>query len=76
MKLEPAEAEAISNLLVNPDFRVYMQMLGKRGEQDMKVLVWTKEDKDVYQGRTQVWSELIDDINQAPQTVQDYKKSK
>lgn len=64
------------SLLNNAAFRTYMEMLGKHGEQDMKALVWATKDKEVYQGRTQVWSELIDALNQAPQTVQDYKKSK
>lgn len=77
LKLSPAEAEAVANLLNNHDFRTFLTAMGNYGEQVMHAYIWSAPDvRDTLQGKAQAVTEWVEAINEAPATVENYKKSK
>lgn len=76
MKLLPKQAEAITRLLTNPDFRVYMDLLGDEAEKSMMLLIKATGDLATKQGRCQVYTELLEAIGDAKSTLESYQNSK
>lgn len=75
--LDAAQAEAVANLLNSHDFRVFMGAVSNHGEQVLQAYIYASDDfRATLQGKCQAVTELIDAVNAAPETVQNYKKSK
>lgn len=76
MKLTREQAEAITRLLTIPEFRVFMDIVGSEGEKAMQVLINSKDGLKCKQGRCQVYTEIVDAVATAKQTLEDYSNSK
>ena len=76
MKITIEQAEAITQLLTTPEFRVFMELLGDEGEKSMQVLIMTKDNLESAQGRCQVYTEIVDAVATAKSTLESYQNSK
>ena len=76
MKLSEEQAEAIMRLLAIPEFRVFMELLGTKGEESMQQLIHAKDGLESKQGRCQAYTEIVDAVATAKSTHEQYQNSK
>ena len=76
IKLTQEQAGAIVRLLPNPDFRVFMDILGAKGEESMMQYVNATASRKTKQGKCQAYTEIVDVVATAKKTFDDYSNSK
>lgn len=76
MKLTKEQAEAITFLLGVPQFQVYMELMGAKGEESMQQLIHAKDNLETKQGKAQAYTEMVDVVANAKKTFEQYQNSK
>lgn len=76
MKLTVEQAEAVTALLTRPEFRIFMDFIGTKGEESMQQYIAATKGRKTKQGKCQVYTEIVDAVAGAKKTFEDYQNSK
>lgn len=64
------------HLLTVPQFQIYMELIGAKGEESMQQLIHAKDNLETKQGKVQAYTEMVDAVVGAKKTFEDYQNSK
>ncbi len=76
MKLTIEQASAITSLINNPDFLIYMNMVSDKAEESLMALIKSPDNLERNQGRCQAYTEIIEATESAKETLRQYQNSK